>query len=85
MTEQTPPVLAGQTDVLDLLAQEQREAEATQRLINAVKAVIELHRPNAYTRDCEACTEECAYCEGEHTWPCATITAITNNLEGQQQ
>ncbi|WP_038463621.1 hypothetical protein [Arthrobacter sp. PAMC 25486] len=49
------------------------------KLLAAVKAVEAVHVPNS-DGDCSGCRDNCLYCEGDHDWPCPTITTIREAL-----
>lgn len=66
-------------DVRYLLARLAEQAATIER----VRAV---HRPGEgyMSDDCVGCREDCAYCEGDHPYPCPTITALgSQRTEGQ--
>lgn len=58
-----------------------------EKMAKALRAVEAVHVPETYeypedSPDCAGCHAECQYCEGDHPWPCPTITAIRAVLNG---
>lgn len=50
-------------------------------LLAAIDAVLALHTPDGSQQpECVACRVDCLYCEGQHDYPCPTVTAINTAL-----
>ena len=52
------------------------------RLMDALEAVLELHKCRTYPDDGIGEPTACTHCDNE-TWPCPTIRVMTTPLEGE--
>ena len=47
--------------------------------VNALRAVVELHKPTGWDKDTNYADEECIHCDNG-SYPCSTIQAIEKEL-----